>query len=334
MATYVRTQSIEHDIGNDGRLALKVSSGHIDVRGVTGERARLRATFEIRADSDADADRIYDDARLRAERGGGALEVEEPREASGGLGGAVARLLGSRGHVQLRVEAEAPSMAELRLETVSADVTVEGLMGDQRYTTVSGDLFMTGIGGSLRVSSVSGDAVLRADRPVIVRVDTVSGDLSLAAPRLDGLRAHGVSGDIGVEGALAPGGEFQVETVSGDLTVGLAGGATFEVRGLSTDISSDLDHRVEGHHDRRRVIVGGGGPGFVFRSMSGDLAVHGARRATAVGAAQRATVGSWPEAGQGEMQEQMAVLRALERGEIDVDEATRRLAAIERGGAS
>ena len=72
--------------------------------------------------------------------------------------------------------------------------------------------------------------------------------------------------------------QYRIDTVSGDLSIALIGGAVFEVRGISSDVSSDLDHRIEGHQDRRRVTVGAGGPEVLFNSMSGDLAIHRPRR--------------------------------------------------------
>lgn len=319
MARYVRVQNIRHEIGRDGRFELSLTSADVRVRATDGTEVSLRATFEIRAGSESEADEIYQRVALIPQAGAGRLSVQEP-EGPASLRGVLDRLLRAQGSVDLAIEVDMPHSAAVRLETVSGDVTADGLRGEQRYTTVSGDLFVSDGGGSLRVNTVSGDVTVRADRPLSLRSDAVSGDLSLAAPRIDGLRAHAVSGDVEVEGELALGGEFRAETVSGDVTVGLAGGATFEVRGISTDISSDLDHRIEGHQDRRRVVIGSGRPTFLFNSMSGDLAIHRPRRVVIP-----APVGSRAESRRLSETDELAVLQALERGDIDVEEATRRL---------
>jgi hypothetical protein len=331
MATFVRTQSIAHRIGERGRLVLRVSSADVSIKGVPGDEASLRAAFEIRANGDEEADRIFEEARLHTEGGGSQLLVEE-RDGVSSIGSAISSLISGRGHVALSIEAQVPSLAEVRFEGASADVQGEGLHGDQRYASVSGDLYLTDVGGALRVNTVSGDLTIRATDQLDLRVEVVSGDVSVISPRLEGLRATSVSGDIEVEGELSKG-EYRVETVSGDLTVGLVGAASFEVRGLSTDIHSDLDHRIEGRHDRRRVVIGGGGPAFSFSSMSGDLAVRRPRRVDAGRArahvlADSAVASPVPRPA---ADEQLAVLRALEAGEIDVDEATRRLGG---GGGS
>ncbi len=323
MTRFVRIQNIRHPLGAAGRFELKVSSADVRVRAGDGADSSVRATFEIRAESEQEADEVFQRVQLLTEAGSGRLVLQEP-DGTPSVRGMIDRLLRGRGDVDLSVEAEVPPAAEVRLETVSGDVTAEGLLGAQRYTTVSGDLYVTDAGGSLRVNTVSGDVTVRGERPVALRSEAVSGDLSVAVPRIDELRAQGVSGDIEVEGELAAAGEFRAETVSGDVTVGLLGGATFEVRGISTDISSDLDHRIEGRLDRRRVVIGSGGPKFVFNSMSGDLSIRRPRRVMplAPSAQPSAAAAASPTLDEAE---QLAVLQALERGEIDVDEANRRL---------
>lgn len=320
MVTYVRTQTIDHTVGENGSVSLGVTEGDVQARGIPGGEARVRATFEIRASSDAEADRIFEQIQLRVTRGNGELTVDEPRSSFGSI---ISRIFGDGSQANLTVEAEIPAAAQLHLTSVSADTEVSGMRGEQRYSTVSGDLQLRDIGGSVRLEAVSGDANLRTEEPVAVQAQGVSGDISITAPLLRSLRANTVSGDVELDAELDARGEFRVESVSGDLAVGLIGSATFEAHGLSTDVHSELDHRLEGQVGHLRLIIGSGGPRLVFNSMSGDLDVRRPRQnASAV-----ATPTPAPSAP--DQATQLGVLRALERGEIDVDEATRRLA----GGA-
>ena len=320
MGRYVRTQNIDHTIGERGRLSLNVTSADVRLRGTSGGEAHLRATFEIIASSDADADRIFEAIQLNVNRTDGSLSVEETDGGSRSVGSMIGRLFGAGGDYELSVEADVPTAAELQLTAVSSDVTATDLHGEQSYHTVSGDLSVINSGGSVRLETVSGDATVRADEPIAVRAQTVSGDLNIIAATLLSLRANTVSGDIQLEAELAADGEFRAETVSGDLSVGLVGSATFEIHGLSTDVSSELDHRLEGQIDRRRLIIGSGNPRLVFNSMSGDVDIRHPRRINARPAPRPAA-----EPTPAQQESQLEVLRALERGEIDVDEATRRL---------
>jgi DUF4097 and DUF4098 domain-containing protein YvlB len=319
MARYIRTQAIEHPIGSDGRVVLKVGTADVRVRGTDDERATMRATFQIAASSEAEADAAFERGRMRVAAGSGALAIEESNGSS--LGGVIGRLLTGRGSIEVDVELEIPRGARLVMETISGDITAEGLRGEQRINTTSGDLYLDDGGGTLRIETVSGDSVIRAERPITARLQAISGDLALSAPLIEALRAQTVSGDVEVEGQLARGGEFRIETVSGDVSVGLLGDASFEVRGISSDISSDIDHRIEGRLDRRRLVVGSGQPVVIFSSMSGDLAVRRPRRLAAMPAAAEPARSPAPL----DDEAQLAVLQALERGEISVDEATRRL---------
>jgi hypothetical protein len=324
MATYVRTQSIDHIVGERGSVSLNVISGDVRARGIAGGDAHLRATFEISASSEAEADRIFEEVQLRVQRDDGVLSAEDHDSAPKTVGSVIGRLFG-RAMYELSVVAEIPAAAELRLSTVSSEMEVNGFNGEQRYRTVSGDLMLSELAGSVRLETVSGDATIRADAPIALQVQGVSGDVTVVAPVLRSLRANTVSGDVELEAELAADGDFRVETVSGDLVVGLVGSATFEVHGISTDVSSELDHRLEGQVDRRRLIIGSGGPRLVFNSMSGDVDVRRPRRIVVVEKGEK----PMPAPSVPDQATQLEVLRALERGEIDVDEATRRLA----GGA-
>jgi hypothetical protein len=325
MGTYVRTQSIDHKVGETGMVSLGIVSGDVRVRGTAGVEAHIRATFEISASSDSDADRIFQAIQLRVDRSSGSLRVEE-HGGNKSVGSMIGRLFGASDYYELTVEADVPITAQMQLNAVSSDVTVIDLRGEQRYQSVSGDLSVNNSGGSVRLETVSGDATIRAEDGVAIQAQTVSGDLNITAPNLQSLKANTVSGDVELEAELAASGDFRVETVSGDLSVGLVGSATFEIHGLSTDVSSELDHRLEGQIDRRRLIIGSGGPRLVFNSMSGDVNIRHPRRISAPPMAAAKPVAE-PTAA--EQESQLEVLRALERGEIDVEEATRRLA----GGA-
>jgi Putative adhesin len=226
-----------------------------------------------------------------------------------------------------------PPRAALVYDGVSAELLASGLIGPQEYKTVSGDLVLADAAGPIRISSVSGDVSLRGVGPVALRSSTVSGDISAFAPVLERVRLVTVSGDIELEGDLAESGEHRMETVSGDLSLGVVGGLTLEVRGLSTDVDVSLPHRSEGSRDRRRYVIADGRAAAVFSSMSGDVSVGPARRfgADQVRPPAPPAPPAPPRPPMSES-EQLAILRALEAGEIDIEEATRRLAGEHDGG--
>lgn len=334
MATFSRVQEIQHAIGERGRIGLRVTSPDIEMRAIDGDTASVRVTFEIRAASDAQADEVFERMKFQVDASRGRLEVMEPREGMGGLESLVRLFTGGEG-ADARVEVEAPRAADVSVTGVSSDLTAIGFLGLQEYRTVSGDMVLDRVGGDIRIKGVSSDISLKADVELpSLEVETVSGDVSAFAPAVGQMRIVTVSGDVDLETTLGEGPQHRVESVSGDLSLGTQDGLTVEVRGLSSDAHIRLPHRSEGSRDRRRYVIGSGGPDLLFSSMSGDLEVRPPRRGLptpprppAPPAAEPASPPTPPPPPGSPVSEQtqLEVLRALERGEIDVDEATRRL---------
>ena len=92
MPTYVRTQEIAHPIGARGRFALRVTSPEVELRAGHGTQATARIQFELRADSEEEADELFERVRYRVRQGDGLLEVSEPRKTGAGIG-SIVRLL-------------------------------------------------------------------------------------------------------------------------------------------------------------------------------------------------------------------------------------------------
>ena len=183
------------------------------------------------------------------------------------------------------------------------------------------------------MKSVSSDISLRAAAPVsALEINTVSGDVSAVAPRVGQLRAVTVSGDVELEAELADGRGHRVETVSGDVSLGVVGGLTLEVRGLSTDVDVRLPHRRRGRATGAATSSARAGPtSCSARCRVTSRCAHARRRGVPTPPAPPAppTPPTVRRLAAVSDDEQLAVLQALERGEIDVEEATRRLAGAE-----
>ncbi|MGZ8475207.1 MAG: DUF4097 family beta strand repeat-containing protein [Candidatus Limnocylindria bacterium] len=339
MPVFVRTQEIEHPIGADGRFALRVTNPDVEINGGDDTVARVQVTLEIRAGSETEADELFEHAQFHVKGGEGSLEIAEPRHGDTGPGdtglNVLARIFGLGRSAVARVEARLPRGAEVEYDGVSADVTATDLVGTQRYRTVSGDIVLDRVSGPIRIQAVSGDVSLRAVAVVSLDANTVSGDLSAFAPAFGSVRAVTVSGDVELEGELDQRASHRIETVSGDLSLGAVGDLTLEVRGISTDVDVSVPHRTEGSRDRRRYVIGAGGAQMLFSSMSGDASVGAARRSGRTSPIPPIPpippIASVAPAPGLSADEQLAILQALERGEIDVDQAARRLAGESAG---
>jgi hypothetical protein len=324
--------AIEHEIGVTGLLELRLRSGDARLRGVDGSVVRIH---------DADRDLA---SRLQIERGQGSLSVRVG--ASGGLG-SFDQVTHDGIHGEDLV-IDVPTRATVVIEASSADVTIDGLIGDQRFRTSSGDVRLRDVSGQISVETVSGDVdMLSVDRAAIA-ARTVSGDLAVRASDLESLQVSTTSGDVRLAGRLAGAGPFAIDTVSGDMLLALAGGVRLEASTVAGDVTSEVTARSEGSPGRRVLVVGEGRPTMTVRTMSGDVTLIEASAVMRAHAPAPPTAADGPTAADASTEDsptvvidhaeprtddddaaRLAILRALEDGEIDVAEAGRRLEALE-----
>jgi hypothetical protein len=344
--TAAGTIGIEHEIGPSGLLAIRLRAGEARLRAVEGSVVRVH-------DAEGDLER-----RVLVERGAGSLSL---RVNHGDIfGGDI-----QRGGHAAELVIDVPTAATVVVETSSAEVTVDGLTGDQRYRTSSGDLSLRDVTGTLVLETVSGDIDVLAVKTCSVAARTVSGDLSVRAADLEAFRATTTSGDVRLAGRLAGSGPFAIDTVSGDMLLAIAGDVRLEASTVAGDVTSGGRARTEGKPGRRVLIVGGGRPTMTVRSMTGDISLA---EPTAVvrpdappapiapltseeppmppepplppeivrpdaAADDSPTVVVDQTGPDADDEARLTILRALERGEIDVAEAGRRLETLD-GGSS
>ena len=328
MSATTTAASLEHVIGPEGLFVLNVRDGTVRLRGTDGDAVRV-------TDSDGDpADHFL------VERGEGSLALRAVK-------GLRIRVGKGHGSGRSRLEVQVPRMATLVVESTRADVTGEDVAGEQRYQTVSGDIDLDRVRGLVTIDAVSGDVRLNASGALRLRARTVSGDLAARAGRLDETIIATTSGDVSIAGELTPDGDHRIETVSGDTLLALVGGARIELSTVTGDIDANVPHRTEGGRDRRVLIVGDGRARLSARSMSGDVRIvrprpfesgpdGAAEPVSPAPPAPPAEPGSTPSRDPSDAaiaaayeEARLGILRSLERGEIDVVEAGRRLEALD-----
>ncbi len=134
----------------------------------------------------------------------------------------------------VRMLVEVPVGTDVEVKSVSADLTLAGVLGATRVHTVSGDvridsvsrLDVNSVSGDVRAASVAGDASLV----------TVSGDVDVR--EVGGrLTANTSSGDIRVSKV---GDDVTVGTTSGDVRCDCVRGASVGVKCISGDVTIGL----------------------------------------------------------------------------------------------
>jgi DUF4097 and DUF4098 domain-containing protein YvlB len=310
------TTTFEHQIGAEGLFVLQLGSGDVRLHGVDGETVRIE---------DRHGSVLPDGFDIEAGAGSLAVRARKGIQLKSGPGR----------HSTPDLDVRLPHRATIVVEASSSDLTAEDLSGQQQFRTASGDIELARVSGTVAIEAASGDVALVATGELRLRARTVSGDLEVRAGRLAEVLAATTSGDLAIAGELAPDGNHRIETVSGDTTLALAGGARIEVSTVTGDVSADVPHRSERSDGRRVVVVGDGRARLVASTMSGDVHIVKATTHDALvrsvpapqpaGASDAAIAAAYDEA-------RLRILRSVERGEIDVAEAGRRLEALDAAG--
>jgi hypothetical protein len=226
-------------------LQIKLPSGRVEVTTVDEPRTTVEVVSGRRG-SDA-----VDDVEIRCvERHGGHFVTIERRDQL--RWGPIQISWG--GDIEVRITC--PPGANLEFSGGSSDLRVDGDLGEVEARTASGDIKLDDVRGRLEAKTASGDLYLGAAESG-GSVNTVSGDLYVRRVG-EPLTARTISGDVHVEALSAPltlgttsgdvdirvvsAGEIRVQTVSGDVRIGVASGTRVWID--ATSVSGDLESQL------------------------------------------------------------------------------------------
>jgi hypothetical protein len=178
-----------------------------------------------------------------------------------------------------------PAGTDLDLSGGSTDLRVEGELGEVAVRTASGDIKLATVRGDVQLKTASGDVAVGA-LPAPASIATVSGDLSVerVEASLNGRSVSGdvtvgtVAGELGfsttsgdVEVKTVESGDVRLQTVSGDVRIGVARGTSvwIDAASVSGDLGSELG--IEDQHP-----AAGGDESVVplhVKTVSGDVSI-------------------------------------------------------------
>ena len=251
------------------RLVVRGASDNISLeRAPTGDTitvAVVRHGFGWNADAAGAAVGRLD---VKMTQSGDTLQVEVSRAGFAGF-------IGRSPYVDLRISV--PDGVALDVQTVSGDLSADGLRADGSLSTTSGAIDLADSSGALQVQTVSGDITL-GGASGLLRVRSISGDIALRDLRDARLDLESTSGDIAVTGSLADGQQSTISNISGGVHVRLPAAADLRLNAstVSGDLSSDLDLR-DALRERRSLsgTVGVGKTTLTISTTSGDIEVSG-----------------------------------------------------------
>jgi hypothetical protein len=157
-------------------------------------------------------------------------------------------------------------LRELTVDSAAGDISTRDIGGDATIRTASGDVRIGDVAGALEVTTASGD--VRAgtvERDVLTR--TASGDVRIGSVAGD-VTGKSASGDVQI--SQFTGSSLDLTTLSGEATVGVTSGRTFEVdlQTLSGEVRTDFP--VSGS------APGGSTARLSIKTISGDIEIRAA----------------------------------------------------------
>jgi len=247
------------DAAADGTVAISNIAGSVDVEGWS------RNEVEVTGDLGDDVEELI------FERDGDEIEI---RVKTGRR---------NSHDIDSDLIVKVPQASSLEINTVSADIDIADVTGEQRLESVSGDITTEAHGADMDVNSVSGDLEVEGDNKSIrSRLSTVSGDIDtdnlageIGAESVSGdlLAANGVfsravmgtvNGDIVFHARLLDEGRLDIETVNGSVDVEFAGdvSARFDIETFNGDIRNCFGPDA--------VRVSKYAPGYELKFSEGD----------------------------------------------------------------
>jgi len=263
------------DADSDGTVTVSNISGSVEVRGWSRNQVEVTGELGSRVEElifERDGDEIL-------------IKVKVPRNSNGGISS--------------DLSISVPVASSLQVHTVSADITVSDVEGEQELESVSGDVETEAHSSDIELGSVSGDVEVQGDnQPIRSRLNTVSGDID--TDRLAGeINAESVSGDVSAingrferaslntvngeivyHAALLDGGRMDIETVNGSVDIEFDGdvSARFDIETFNGAIRNcfgpDSVRTSRYAPGRELKFTEGGGSGRVtINTLNGSIRI-------------------------------------------------------------
>jgi DUF4097 and DUF4098 domain-containing protein YvlB len=190
-----------------------------------------------------------------------------------------------------------PKSVELDINVVSAPVSIDGLDGGKisvdsvsgrirasvrspevSMQTVSGTIDLAGNARKADLQTVSGDITAPSITDKI-EAQTVSGRMTIGGGPWKDASFSTVSGDTKIAGGIVEDGKLNVDSMSGDVELGLPGStsARLEASTFSGDLRSDFGNPTKGDDGpgkELKTTIGSGNGHIHLEAFSGDVKIR------------------------------------------------------------
>jgi DUF4097 and DUF4098 domain-containing protein YvlB len=247
--------SNRYRIGNDGRFSLSNVDGNIAVTGGGGDEVVIEAVKRTRGDQ-RELDRVTVDVAAR--NGRVDVTTRYAPYSSSQVSVAYTVIVPANASVDVKSVAGSVSISgvkgSVRAESVSGNVLTSGTPRLEVARSVSGDVELADAGtdADLAAGSISGNVRGKGIRGRSFEVNTVSGDVTLTDAACDRLGVRSISGSVAYSGALARSGRYDFNLHSGNVRLILSDSPGFDL--TANTFSGSINSELP-------LVIGGDGDG-------------------------------------------------------------------------
>ena len=168
------------------------------------------------------------------------------------------------GSTDIRADGE---LGDVSVRTASGDIRLESVLHELQVKTASGDIAVGTVSSQASLVTVSGDlGVERAEASLTARA--VSGDVTIGSAS-GALGISTTSGDVDVKSVT--GGDVRVQTVSGDVRIGVARGTRTWIDAAS--VSGRLESELGLEDQEPAADTGDAVVPLHVKTVSGDVSI-------------------------------------------------------------
>lgn len=277
LAAYAEKIDRTIDVSANGRINIEIMDGKITVEGwdkpqvrIVGEAPTDDHNFKFEARGTTTIIEHAGEHGFWNQRHGGgsyaSLTIYAPRNSSFRLDST------SADYVLKNIK------GQVRADTMSGNISLEGGVDSIDLESVSGNLRVTGASGRLNLSTVSGTIETDGDADQF-EAQTVSGDIRAHIGSSERLNLESVSGNINLKVELSEKARLDADTVSGNIEIELGTApinASFEIEtGPGGDVTNLLsDHKAKDNSSfsgSMQFKLGDGDSSVNLETMSGTI---------------------------------------------------------------
>jgi Toastrack DUF4097 len=273
-------------LGTTGSLDLKNIVGDIVVKAGGGRDASVEIVRVSCGKTDADAklglERVTVDVTSTGDHGSVIAKYPEDRRPTYSVSTAFTVTVPSGTSITARSIAGGIQITgvkgEVSTDSVSGDTTVTGASRIGKLTTIAGKLTLSDVtaDGTVEASTVNGVLTLTNVKATRVELGAVTGSVVARGVTAGSAEVNSMSGDIEYSGTLSKSGRYEFQTHSGQITLALGGGFSFEGRSFSGNVVADpsLTQNLTFSAGMRKVARGtidGGGAVVEATTFSGTV---------------------------------------------------------------